>query len=298
LRPPLVSIVTPTYNRAAWLGEVIDSIEAQGWRPIEHWIIDDGSTDDTQTLVQAKQRAATVDLRYVYKPNGGEASATNLGWILAEGEFFGVVCSDDPQPPQLVEKIIAGFEGRPDAVVVYPDWWKIDDASLRTEAVEVPEHSVERLIGQFHCYVGPGAFIRRRAVIGAVPQLRSPAYRYVSDFDCWLNLARLGPFARLPEPVAHWRQHDEAETARGQGEPMAREHLRLAYDYFRRSDLPPTIRVLERQAKASAWSLARRMLAHAHPLRSAAAAFLRVGYLPADERWRWSREQAGRLLSR
>jgi hypothetical protein len=63
--------------------------------------------------------------------------------------------------------------------------------------------------------------------------MRNPRYRYVSDFELWVRLAPIGPFVRVPDVLATWRQHDAGATATGAGTRIAEELLRLAEE-----DLP------------------------------------------------------------
>ena len=64
---PLVTVLTPTYNRAAWLPETIESVLSQDYDNVEYLILDDGSSDDTAKVVSQYK-----EIRYVYQDNKGE----------------------------------------------------------------------------------------------------------------------------------------------------------------------------------------------------------------------------------
>ncbi|UCD29376.1 MAG: glycosyltransferase family 2 protein [Planctomycetota bacterium] len=88
---PLVSVIMPVYNGADFLAEAIHNIQQQGYRPIEIIIVDDGSVDETATIVaQFKE-----DIRYVYQSNQGPAAARNTGINLATGEYIAFLDVDD-----------------------------------------------------------------------------------------------------------------------------------------------------------------------------------------------------------
>ncbi len=112
---PLVTILLPLFDRAGPAIEAVQSCLAQTWRPIEILVIDDGSTDRPE-----RELARFGDLiRLVRKPNGGVASARNLGRSLAEGDFIQLLDSDDLLCPRAIEDKIAAFIAVPDADLCY-----------------------------------------------------------------------------------------------------------------------------------------------------------------------------------
>ena len=86
-----VSVIVPTYNRAAYIARTIDAILAQTVRPCEVLVIDDGSSDDTESV--CARYGARV--RYVRQPNGGVSKARNHGASLATGHWLAFCDSDD-----------------------------------------------------------------------------------------------------------------------------------------------------------------------------------------------------------
>jgi glycosyltransferase involved in cell wall biosynthesis len=92
------TIFTPTYNRAHTLPKVYDSIKAQAFRDFEWVIVDDGSTDETRSLVEHWIAEAVFPIRYFYQQNGHKKVAINHGVRVALGEFFLILDSDDEIP--------------------------------------------------------------------------------------------------------------------------------------------------------------------------------------------------------
>lgn len=88
---PLISVIIPTYNRENHICDAINSVLAQSYTNIEIIIVDDGSTDNTQQILQ--QYANRIS--YLYKENGGVSSARNLGLKQANGELIAFLDSDD-----------------------------------------------------------------------------------------------------------------------------------------------------------------------------------------------------------
>jgi glycosyltransferase involved in cell wall biosynthesis len=100
---PLISIVTPAYNRAGLLPRVYQSLQTQTYRNFEWIIVDDGSADDTGSLVQSWMGAQDFPIRYFRKANGGKHTALNRGVQEARGTLFVVVDSDDWLLPNALE---------------------------------------------------------------------------------------------------------------------------------------------------------------------------------------------------
>ena len=244
---PLVSIITPAYNRAKYLEETIDSVLSQDYPRIEYIVLDDGSTDGTpEVLARYGSR-----IRWETHPNMGETQTVNRGFALARGELVAVVNSDDPLLPGAVRAAVEVFLERPDVLVAYPDWLTIDAESKTVRTVQAPDFDYTFMVRRFRCIVGPGAFMRRGAMkrVGS----RDSRYRYVADFDFWLRLGLLGPFTRVERVLATFRVHADSTSVAQQGQAMAEEHVELARQFFGRPDLPPPIRTLEKEARSFAF---------------------------------------------
>src|SRR5436190_16134364 len=105
----LVSTIIPTYNRAALLVRALDSVAAQGYRPIEVVIVDDGSTDDTVDVVASRrQYLATkgIDVIFHQQQNQRAPKARNVGMKLARGTLFAFLDSDELWLPEFVGAVV------------------------------------------------------------------------------------------------------------------------------------------------------------------------------------------------
>ena len=116
-QPPLVSILVPTYNRADTLGRTLQSIIDQTFRDFEMIVIDDGSTDETRSLVEGFAQYGS--LKYIYQSNSGVGVARANGIGVARGEFLAFCDSDDVWSPDKLEKQMALFT--PNTALVYSD---------------------------------------------------------------------------------------------------------------------------------------------------------------------------------
>ena len=101
----MLTIFTPTYNRAAYLSRLYDSLLCQNNKDFEWLIVDDGSTDNTLEVVQRFVEQDTIPIRYFCKANGGKHTAYNEGLQHARGEWFLCVDADDFLHEPALERI-------------------------------------------------------------------------------------------------------------------------------------------------------------------------------------------------
>ena len=103
---PKVSIVIPVYNGEDYINEAIDSALAQTYENCEIIVVDDGSTDGTETVV----KSYGDKIRYFYKENGGVSSALNVGIGYMKGKYFQYLPHDDLLHPDKIEKNIRAIQ--------------------------------------------------------------------------------------------------------------------------------------------------------------------------------------------
>ena len=126
---PRVSVMIPTYNRAALLCDAIDSVFAQSFQDFEIIVVDDGSTDNTrEVLVKYGTR-----VQYLYSDHAGPARARNLGFEAARGEYLCILDSDDLYYPHKLALQVDHLDTHPDTVMVYTDFSAFDAAGFWDE---------------------------------------------------------------------------------------------------------------------------------------------------------------------
>jgi len=114
---PKFTIFTPTYNRAHTLHRVYDSLKAQTYRSFEWLVVDDGSSDGTNLLIQGWQKTADFPIIYLQQPNYGKHIAFNRGVSKANGSLFLPIDSDDTFKPNSLESMLR--------------WWRLIPKSKR-----------------------------------------------------------------------------------------------------------------------------------------------------------------------
>lgn len=101
----LVTVTTPTYNRAGLLPRLYQSLCRQTCADFEWLVVDDGSTDDTGQVVENFMTEGKIAIRYFSKPNGGKHTAVNMAAREARGELLFIADSDDWLPDTAIEKV-------------------------------------------------------------------------------------------------------------------------------------------------------------------------------------------------
>ena len=261
---PLVSIVIPTYNRAAYLGEAIESVLAQDYAPIELIVIDDGSTDDTQAVLKRYAGRCLCEVQ----ENQGQSRTLNRGWQLARGEIVGYLGDDDCLRPGAVAALVRALMADRDAVMAYGDYSLIDSASRVIRQIVFRPRPYVEMVRDLRVMPGPGALHRRAALMAAGPW--DPEFRLTPDLDFYLRLGLLGRFVHVPGELAAFRVHESSATFRPADPQVVEEPLRVARRFFARGDLPPEIRAAERSASAYAALMLARGHMRAHRFGAAA----------------------------
>jgi len=105
----LITVFTPTYNRAHLLPVLYASLCEQTFNNFEWLIVDDGSTDNTKDIVNGFMAEKLLDIRYFKKENGGKHRAVNYGVPLAKGELFFIVDSDDKLPKDALSIVTENY---------------------------------------------------------------------------------------------------------------------------------------------------------------------------------------------
>lgn len=138
----LVSVIVPTYNRAAFLPEAIDSILNQTYRPIELLIVDDGSNDRTAEVIRGKfsglPAGAGFSATYLRQPNRGASAARNQGLLRSRGEFIQYLDSDDVLFCHKIARHVSALSD--DSLdLVWSKWLVLPSSQLQTRLREINE---------------------------------------------------------------------------------------------------------------------------------------------------------------
>lgn len=152
---PLLTVFTPTYNRAYSLHLCYDSLCRQTCKDFVWLVIDDGSTDNTRELVCEWKRENKIPIDYYYQENQGMHGAHNAAYRLIETELNTCIDSDDYMPDDAVEKIVNFWEQHRSTEVA--GFMGLDvDFEGNVIGTPFPEGMERTTIGGFYCHGGKG----------------------------------------------------------------------------------------------------------------------------------------------
>jgi glycosyltransferase involved in cell wall biosynthesis len=205
----LVSVIIPARNGAAYIRETIDSALAQGTRVTEIIVIDDGSTDDTASIVRSIR---DVRVRLIANDSAGVSAARNLGARTARGRWLLFLDADDRLRANAVATLVTAAKAAPHAVLVYGDYDLIDSdgrpigrRGLLKGRRKPSGHVLERLAsGNF--IVNGGIMLVRADAFGAAGGF-DESLKYCEDWHCWCRLAAIGEFQFVPAILLDYRLH-------------------------------------------------------------------------------------------
>jgi glycosyltransferase involved in cell wall biosynthesis len=217
---PRVSVVIPSYNHAAFVGEAVRSVLAQTLADLEVIVVDDGSSDDSLGILHAIDDPR---LRVVAQTNQGAHAALNAGLALANGALLAVLNSDDAYHPERLARAVATLDAAP-AVGLVGSWIEVVDAGGRQLGIKHgardlapwplahPERSFragDDLRGALlteNFWSTTSNFVFRRSLLARIGGFRP--LRYTHDWDFALRAAGVSPALLLPEPLLRYRVHE------------------------------------------------------------------------------------------
>ncbi|MFG0283434.1 MAG: glycosyltransferase family 2 protein [Phycisphaerales bacterium JB039] len=220
---PLLSIITPSLNQAAYLRECLRSVQGQGLRmagpgedgELEHIVVDGGSTDGSAQIIRAAPELAWS----VSEPDRGQSDAINKGMAHARGAWAGWLNADDWYEPRALAAVRRALEADPSVDVLVGRCRFVDLEGRTVFSPRPPEPitlaNLLRLRSQWfngRLIVQPEAFFRTSLFrdLGGL----NLENHYTMDHELWLRMLRAGArFATLDAPVACLRVHPAQKTS-------------------------------------------------------------------------------------
>lgn len=229
---PTFSVITVSYQHAAFIRQTIESVLQQKYPYVEHFVIDGGSTDGTIDILREYPH-----LKWVSEPDRGQSHALNKGFAQATGDIIVWLNSDDWLAPGAFTQVASALETYP---IVLGACEVCNKEGIREYQVTNYERTWFDLL-KYWVYCSspaqPSVFFRRELL----EQVRYGSGKYLDedlefcmDLDLWLRIAERHPFGRrVPKVLSHLRNYDTNKT----GEMMDltyREMGRVFQRYSRR----------------------------------------------------------------
>jgi len=242
---PLVSIVTPSYNQAAYLEQTLTSVLEQNYPRLEYLVVDGESTDGSVDIIK---KYADKLASWVSEKDSGQAEAINKGLARASGEIVAWLNSDDFYLPGAVSAAVKAFEAYPDALLVYGDMLAVNEHGETINLLKYRQLTLEDLLC-FEIIGQPAVFMRRNALERA--GFLDPSYHFMLDHHLWLRIASKGRVLHVEETWSAARFHPEAKN-RANTAGFGREAFQILEWTRTEPDLAEAAASVERRARASA----------------------------------------------
>jgi len=265
----LVSVITPSYNQAAFLRQTLCSVLDQNYPELEYLVVDGGSSDGSIEII--KEHADRIAW-WVSEPDAGQADAINKGLAHAHGEIVAWLNSDDYYLPGAICAAVRVFEANPEVVLVYGNMQAVDETDGLINVLTYDQLTLEDLLC-FQIIGQPAAFMRRSAV-EAVGELNTHLHLLL-DHQLWIKLARLDRILHVDQTWAAARYHAAAKN-RAHAELFGQEAFQILEWVAQDPQLAPVLRRVMRRAHASAHRVDARYLVDGGLPRKALGAWLRA----------------------
>ena len=205
--PPLVSIVTPSFNQVEFLEETIRSVFEQDYQNLEYIIVDGGSTDGSLEIIQKY----TDQLAWwVSEPDQGQTDAINKGFARASGEIFAWLNSDDTYQPGAISEAVAYLATNQEAGAVYGDANLIDEHGDVIGKFPARQTDYQRLM-RGYVHIPQQATFFRGDLWREVGPL-DPSFYFAMDYDLWVRISKRAPLIYYPSLWANFRLHGDAKS--------------------------------------------------------------------------------------
>src|SRR3989338_6857241 len=203
---PLVSVILPTYNCAAFLPHSIGSILAQTYNSYEIIVVDDGSTDNTkEVLYPFMQRIKYILL----EQNKGLPTARNIGILSAHGKYIAFIDADDLWLPEKLQTDIEYFETHPEVSMVYSKHLNIDqNGRMLDEASQkrLPSGNVFAQLFSEQNFINTSSVIVQKEVFKTTGLFDEQLFN-CQDWDMWLRITFYFKVGGINTPLLKYRHN-------------------------------------------------------------------------------------------
>lgn len=211
--PNRISVIMPCHNAALYVAEAVNSVLTQSYPDVELIVIDDGSTDGSESLLTELAARNPGRMMLVHQTNNGPYAARNAGLAHARGNFVAFLDADDIWHADALANLHTALM-ETDADVAYCGWQNIGELAVDTQPY-IPPHYAEIDAARAFLKSCPwpvnGVLLKRQLI----DSLRGFSERRPTamDYDLWLRLLPLQPtVVRVPEVLAYYRRYSRGHS--------------------------------------------------------------------------------------
>ena len=206
---PKISIITPSYQQAAYLEQTITSVLQQDYANLEYIVVDGGSTDGSVDIIKKYEKQ--IDW-WVSEKDQGQADAINKGLQRANGEIIGWINSDDYYLPGTFNAVANAFAQNSQAGLIYGDVLAVDGQDKAINLMRYQQWDIADLL-QFRMIGQSSVFFRRSTIEKS--GLLDKQFHYLLDHQLWLRMAVHDKMIYVPQIWSVARYHEDAKNLAG-----------------------------------------------------------------------------------
>lgn len=224
-RKPIISVITPSYNAAQYLPDLIESVKQQTYCDFEHIIIDDGSSDGgaTKDLLSHYKH-----LRWWSRENKGQYYTQNEGIQQSIGDIIVIIAADDIFfSNNVFQMIVDHWESEPKCELVYGNTFRMDEKGTILPVLEINRSPSQWLIKQIS-YVQHCSLFVSKAFLSDNHLLFDPTFKYAGDWDWIIRLFKgCKKIGYIPSPISIIRIHQNQTSRVNTKKVIMSEHKRV-----------------------------------------------------------------------
>lgn len=244
---PLVTVLMPVYNAEKYLSEAIDSILTQTYKNIEFLIINDGSTDNSESIILDYQSKNSTIVYIKNETNMKLIATLNKGVRMAKGKYIVRMDADDISKPFRIEKQVEYMESHPSVGVCGSFFTVFGEGINKPYIVKRPlnNYNIKASMLFTNAIGHPNVIIRRSVMVDNDLFYDKRFYR-IEDWGLWTELMPYCDFGNLPCSVLYYRRTSTQETALGTNDPHSRTYrIRLLEENLKINNITGSKREIE-----------------------------------------------------
>lgn len=244
-KQPLVSVIMPVYNAGIYLVEAIESILNQTYQNFELIIVNDGSTDQSGTIINFYLQRYPEKIKAYHLPkNWGESAAANYGFQKSKGEFIARMDADDIAKPEKIKKQVDYLLAHPEVIVLGTQAEVINESGelIGKKLFPKTHEKIYQLYGIYHPMLHPSCIFRRR-LLPEKDKLWENTHEPNDDYITLFRFLNHGKFANLPEALVQYRIHQNNKSLRNAKKKIF-NFFKIRWDAYRKFDYKPTSKAI------------------------------------------------------
>jgi glycosyltransferase involved in cell wall biosynthesis len=213
-----VSVIIPAFNRARYIRQTVESVLNQSYSNIETIVVDDGSTDDTLSVLEE----FTGKIRLLVHPgrqNRGQSASINLGLEQSDGDYVAILDSDDYWEPEKIAAQVGYLDQNPETGLVYCNGTAVNSNGGFLyniyKSTHKEESRPERVL--LDCYIHlPSNSMLRKSVLDLAGRF-DESLRAAQDHDMLIRVAEITRLGYINRSLYHYRRHQDSISKSNQG---------------------------------------------------------------------------------